>query len=160
MKHGVLVQIAFACAAVVIVGAGPSYAETGKPIEIHKATGSFDVKLTPAGSADAPISSMTFDKVFHGDLEATSAGRMLAVRNAANGSAAYVAMERVTGTLAGRQGAFAMQQNGSMTKDGQSLAVSVVPGSGVDGLTGLSGTMDIIVHGDRHDYIFHYTLPD
>jgi len=129
-------------------------------METHKATGSFDVKLTPIGPADAPISSMTFDKVFHGDLEATSSGQMLAVRNAANGSAAYVAMERVTGTLAGRYGAFAMQQNGSMTKDGQSLSVSVVPGSGVDGLTGLSGTMEIIVLGGKHDYVFHYSLPN
>ncbi len=129
-------------------------------METRKATGRFDVKLTPVGPADAPISSMTFDKVFHGDLEGTSTGQMLAVRNAANGSAGYVAMERVTGTLAGRHGAFAMQQNGSMTKDGQSLAVSVVPGSGVEGLTGLSGTMEIFVQGGTHDYVFHYTLPE
>jgi hypothetical protein len=144
----------------VMAGAGSTYAETGKSMDARKAMGSFEVKLTPVGPADAPIAGMTFDKVFHGDLEATSAGQMLAVRNAANGSAGYVAMERVTGTLAGRHGAFAMQQSGSMTKDGQSLSVSVVPGSGVEGLTGLSGTMEIIVHGGKHDYIFHYTLPD
>ncbi len=129
-------------------------------METRKAAGRFDVKLTPVGQADAPISGMTFDKVFHGDLEATSTGQMLAVRNAENGSAGYVAMERVTGTLAGRHGAFAMQQSGSMTKEGQSLSVSVVPGSGVDGLTGLSGTMEIIVQGGKHDYVFHYTLPN
>ena len=105
----------------------------------HEATGRFDVTLTPAGPADAAVSSMTFDKTFHGGLDGTSVGQMLAVRNPANGSAGYVAMERVTGTLAGRHGSFALRQSGSMTTDGQSLSVSVVPGSATGGLAGLSG---------------------
>ena len=126
----------------------------------HEVDGGFDVALTPAGPADAAVSSMIFDKTFHGGLEATSVGQMLAVRNPANGSAGYVAMERVTGTLAGRHGSFALQQSGSMTKDGQSLSVSVVPGSATGDLAGPSGTMEIAVHDGRHDYRLHYSLPD
>jgi hypothetical protein len=152
--------LAFSCSAIANAGAEPDFPEANRSMETHKATGSFDVKMTPVGSPNAPISSMTFDKVFHGDLEATSIGQMLAVRNGTNGSAGYVAMERVTGTLAGRHGTFVLQHSGSMTRSSQALAVSVVPDSGTDGLAGLSGTMEIVVEGGKHDYAFRYTLPD
>ncbi len=135
-------------------------AEVGRVMATQEATGAFDVTLTPTGPADAAVSSMTFDKTFHGGLEATSVGQMLAVRNPANGSAGYVAMERVTGTLAGRHGSFALQQSGWMTRDGESLSVSIVPGSATGDLAGLSGTMEIAVRGGRHEYGLHYSLPD
>lgn len=124
-----------------------------------EATGTFEVRLTPAESGDGPIGTLSIDKTFQGDLQGTSVGQMLAFRTPVEGSAGYVAMERVTGTLAGRHGSFTLQHNGLMDRGAPSLAVVVVPDSGTDGLSGLTGTMEIIVSPGRHDYRFHYRLP-
>ena len=124
------------------------------------ATGDFEVKLTPAGAPDDPVGLMTLDKTFHGDLKATSAGRMLAVRSASvEGSAGYVAMERVTGMLGAKRGSFALHHSGTMDRGQPTLSVTVVPDSGTDELTGIGGIMDIQVEGGRHSYTFHYRLP-
>jgi hypothetical protein len=124
-----------------------------------EAVGTFDVKLTPIGTGNSPIGSMSIEKTFHGDLEGSSLGQMLAFRSDVKGSAGYVAMERVTGTLAGRRGSFTLQHSGSMDKGAQSLTVAVVPDSGTEDLVGLGGTMNIIVDAGKHDYRFRYTLP-
>ncbi|GAB7531047.1 DUF3224 domain-containing protein [Pseudomonas sp. 3A(2025)] len=113
----------------------------------------------PIGAGDAPIGSMSIDKMFHGDLQGVSAGQMLALRSGVEGSAGYVAMERVTATLGGRQGSFTLQHSGLMDKGTQSLTVIVVPDSATGGLLGLTGTMNIVVTPGRHDYEFRYTLP-
>jgi len=84
---------------------------------------------------------------------------MLAVRTAIDGSAGYVAMERVIATLGGRHGSFALQHSGSMDKGAQSLSVTVVPDSATDGLVGLTGSMAIGIDGGRHSYVFKYALP-
>ena len=74
------------------------------------ARGPFDVTLTAQQDAGAPadLGRMTLDKRFHGDLEATSRGQMLTGMTATKGSAGYVAIERVVGTLGGRRGAFVL----------------------------------------------------
>src|SRR5688500_4932870 len=84
-----------------------------------------------------------FDKRFHGDLDATSVVHMLAVGTAVEGSAAYVAVERIAGTLRGRAGSFLMQHNGTMNRGAPSLSLTVVPDSGTDALLGLSGSLAI-----------------
>ena len=127
-------------------------------VEIE-AAGTFDVKLTPTEAGDSPIGSMSIEKTFHGDLKGSSVGQMLAFRSNVKGSAGYVAMERVTGTLGGKQGSFTLQHSGSMDKGAQSLTVTVVPDSGTEELVGLTGTMNIIVDAGKHDYQFRYTLP-
>ena len=124
-----------------------------------QATGNFDITLTPTTPADSPIATMALSKTYHGDLSGKSTGHMLAFRSAVEGSAGYVAMEHVTATLAGRSGSFTLQHNGLMDKGAPSLAVVVVPDSGTEGLTGLTGTLDIIISPGRHDYKFDYTLP-
>ena len=125
----------------------------------QSASGTFEVKITPVEGGDNPIGVMVIDKTFHGDLEGKSAGQMLAVRTAVPGSAGYVAMERVEGRLAGRTGSFALQHSGTMDKGAQSLSVTVVPDSGTGDLAGLTGTMNIVIDGGRHDYTFRYSLP-
>lgn len=125
----------------------------------QSASGTFDVKLTPVETDGNPIGAMLIDKTFHGDLEGKSTGQMLAVRTDIPGSAGYVAMERVEGTLSGRTGTFALQHSGSMNKGAQSLSITVVPDSGTGGLTGLIGTMNIVIEDGRHDYTFKYSLP-
>lgn len=126
----------------------------------HSATGTFDVKLVPLTAPDAPVGAMSIAKTFHGDLEATSAGQMLAVRTPVDGSAGYVAMERVTGTLGGRHGSFALQHSGTMTRGAPSLEVTVVPDSGTDGLAGLTGRLSIDISGGQHHYTLRYALPE
>jgi hypothetical protein len=123
-----------------------------------RATGTFEVKLAPQPIKGELLSRMTIDKRFHGDLEATSNGEMLAAGTAVEGSAGYVAIERVTGTLNGRTGTFALQHSGTMTRGTPSLVVTVVPDSGTGELVGLSGKMNIIIEGKKHLYTFDYSL--
>ena len=129
-----------------------------------RATGSFDVKMTPQAAdekaGDPTIGRMALDKQFHGDLEATSRGQMLAAMTAVKDSAGYVALERVNGTLAGRKGTFALQHGGLMDRGKPSLTIVVVPDSGTEGLEGISGTMTIRIEaGGKHFYDFDYALP-
>jgi len=129
-----------------------------------RATGTFDVKVTPQPSddkGDGAVGRMTLDKQFHGDLEGTSKGEMLTAMTAVKGSAGYVAIERVTGTLRGRKGTFALQHTGVMTRGTPSLTITVVPDSGTDQLAGLGGTMAIVIAADgKHSYELVYTLAD
>ncbi|AWT14993.1 DUF3224 domain-containing protein [Stenotrophomonas maltophilia] len=125
-----------------------------------EARGTFDVTLLPIGGKDSPIGVMSIDKTFLGDLRGSSVGQMLAFRTPVQGSAGYVAMERVTATLAGREGAFTLQHNGVMTRGVPELSVIVVPDYGSEGLLGLTGTLEITISDGRHDYRLQYTLPD
>jgi hypothetical protein len=128
-----------------------------------RASGTFEVKVTPqAGDAtiDGDIGRMSLDKQFHGDLEATSKGLMLAAMTSVKGSGGYVAMERVTGTLKGRSGSFVLQHIGTMTRGVPQMTVSVVPDSGTGQLVGLAGTMTIKIADGKHSYEFDYTLAE
>jgi len=125
-----------------------------------EAHGTFEVDLRPIGGNDGPIAVMSINKTFAGDLHGSSVGQMLAFRTPVQGSAGYVAMERVTATLAGRQGGFTLQHNGLMTRGRPELSVVVVPDSGSEGLLGLSGTLEITISEGRHDYRLVYSLPE
>ena len=125
------------------------------------ATGPFEVKLTPQDDKlDPTLARLIIDKQFHGDLEATSKGTMLSAGTAVKGSAGYVAIELVTGTLHGRTGTFVLQHNATMNRGVPSLSITVVPDSGTGQLTGLTGTMNIIIADGKHSYDFSYTLPE
>jgi hypothetical protein len=101
---------------------------------------------------------MSLDKQFHGDIEGVSKGQMLAVSSQVPGSAGYVAMEWVDGTLHGRKGTFALQHSATMTRGTPQLSITVVPDSGTGELEGLSGTMTIIIADGKHSYEFDYAL--
>jgi hypothetical protein len=129
-----------------------------------RATGAFDVKLNPLPAYDdtpgSTLGRFSVDKQFHGDLEATSKGEMLSAGTSIKNSAGYVAIERVSGTLSGRRGAFVLQHSGTMNRGAQQLSVTVVPDSGTDELIGLTGSLAIIIApGGKHSYEFDYTLP-
>jgi hypothetical protein len=127
-----------------------------------RASGTFEVKLSPQApdneAGEAPLGRMVIDKQFHGDLEAASKGQMLAAGTNVKGSAGYVAMERVNGTLHGHSGTFVLQHSGTMSRGAQQLTVSVVPDSGTGQLEGLAGNMNIIIADGKHSYEFEYTL--
>ena len=124
------------------------------------ASGTFEVKLALQDdkSEDASLGRMTIDKQFHGDLEATSKGQMLTAGTAVQGSAGYVAIEKVSCTLHGHKGSFALQHSGTMTRGEPQLSVTVVPDSGTDQLAGLAGKMTIKIADGKHSYDFEYTL--
>jgi Protein of unknown function (DUF3224) len=121
------------------------------------AAGTFEVKLTPQPD-DSPVGRMTIAKEFHGDLEAASVGQMLASMSEVKGSAGYVAIEKVTGTLHGRAGNFVLQHRGVMNRGAAELSVTVVPDSGAGDLVGMKGSMNIVIEGGKHSYEFDYTL--
>ncbi|NDK40076.1 DUF3224 domain-containing protein [Pseudoxanthomonas gei] len=127
------------------------------------ATGSFEVQMQPQGPGDvgpgSSLGRMSLDKQFNGDLQAVGKGEMLAARSNIPTSAAYVAIERVTGTLHGRGGSFTLVHRGVMTASGQTLSIEVVPDTGTDALAGLTGTLVIRIESGKHYYDFDYGLP-
>lgn len=128
-----------------------------------RAIGNFDVKLHPQPlsdpTADATLGRLSIDKQFRGDLTGTGKGEMLSAGTSRKGSAAYVAIERVSGILHGRTGTFVLQHTGTMTRGEPQLSVTVVPDSGTAQLTGLTGRMAISIDGGKHSYDFDYTVP-
>jgi hypothetical protein len=140
----------------------PPDAPAKEKVVTSHASGTFEVKLTPqaAEDGDAGLGRMSIDKQFHGDLEGTSKGFMLASAAAVvKGSGGYVAMERVTGTLKGHTGTFVLQHSGTMTRGTPTLSVTVVPDSGTGQLEGITGTLTIKIDQGKHSYEFEYTLP-
>ena len=128
-----------------------------------RATGSFEVTINPLEPFNkdqgSNLGRLSIEKIFQGDLEATGKGEMLTGGDPKQGSAGYVAMEQVTGTLHGRKGSFLLQHNGSMARGAQSLSITVVPDSGSGALAGISGAVTIKIEDGRHFYEFDYTLP-
>ena len=126
------------------------------------ARGPFEVTMNVQSSDDpggvSALARMSLDKRFHGDLEATSKGEMLSAGSSVKGSAGYVAIERVSGSLHGRTGTFVLQHSGSMNRGQPELTITVVPDSGTGELTGLAGRMSIQIIDKKHFYELEYTL--
>lgn len=127
-------------------------------------TGTFDVTLgheaLHAAAADTGINRVALSKRYHGALDATGVGEMLAASSATPGSAGYVAMERLSGTLDGRRGTFVLQHAGTMDRGVPTLSVTVVPDSGTDELVGLAGRLAIRIDDGRHFYDFDYAFAE
>ena len=127
------------------------------------AKGTFTVEMKPQtepNTADGvSLGRMSLDKQFKGDLVATGKGEMLTALTPIKGSAGYVAIERVTGTLQGRGGSFIFQHSGTMDQGAQRLSITVVPGSGTGALAGISGAFKINITEGKHFYEFEYSLP-
>ena len=129
-----------------------------------QAKGEFEVKRIPQEELDigggASVGHSRFDKRFRGPLDAASVVHMLAVMSPVPGSGAYVAIERIEGTLNGRRGSFFAQHNGVMDRGKPSLDLTVVPDTGTDGLVGLRGRIAIDIVDGKHFYTFDYDLDD
>jgi hypothetical protein len=128
-----------------------------------KATGTFTVKLNPLdayaqGVDELKLGHLSIDKQFEGDLVGSSKGEMLSAMTSVKGSAGYVAIELVSGTLSGKTGNFVLQHFGIMHEGKNRLILEVVPNSGAGELSGLSGNMTIDIEKGRHDYAFEYEL--
>jgi hypothetical protein len=134
-----------------------------KTLSAH-ANGAFDVKISPLTlseqSADPKLGRMSIEKQYLGELEATAKGEMLTAQSEMKESGVYVAVERVTGTLNGKRGSFAMYHSGVMNRGKPELKITVVPDSGTDELQGLTGKMNIKIDNGKHSYDFEYSLPE
>ena len=152
--------MASALAAGTAVGAGA--ANSGDETMTKHARGEFDVKMAPLASEEHADGNSTgryaLDKRYHGALDAAAKGEMLTGGTAVKGSAGYVAIERVEGTLDGRRGSFLLQHLGRMGRGTQELTITVVPDSGTGELAGLSGQLTIEIESGKHRYAFVYTL--
>lgn len=125
----------------------------------RRATGSFDVKLTPQKTEDKTMGHIVFEKQFRGDLEGTSRGEMFTTETPVQGSAGYVGRERITGVLHGKRGSFVVQHLGTMRGGSFSLRIEIVPDSGTEELTGITGSIKIIIEPDgKHFYELDYEL--
>jgi autotransporter translocation and assembly factor TamB len=135
----------------------------GGNVAAQHASGPFEVKLAPQGTPDkaegSTLARMSLDKQYHGGLEATAKGEMLTAGTNVQGSAGYVAIERVTGTLNGRTGSFVLQHSGTLTRGAATQNITVVPDSGSGQLVGITGKLTVIIEGGKHSYEFEYTLP-
>jgi hypothetical protein len=128
-----------------------------------KISGEFEVSLKPLnsyaeGQDGINLGHMSIDKVFKGELNAISKGEMLSALTSVKGSAGYVAIEYVVGSLSGMSGSFVLQHFGIMDKGKDRLVLEVVPDSGTGDLQGLSGKMAITINDGRHGYDFEYDL--
>jgi hypothetical protein len=139
----------------------PALAQPKEAPAMHHAHGTFTVKVAPLTPAPAEgLSRYSIDKEIHGDLEATTKGEMFSGGNPKSGAAGYVAIEVVTGTLAGKHGGFALQHMATMDANGPKMQVVVVPGSGTGDLKGIAGTFTILIAEGKHSYDLDYTLPE
>ena len=155
-----------ALAGLMLGSIAPAAAQSNKETTVatRHASGTFDVKLNPEANDEGPagasaLGRMAIDKQFHGDLDGASKGSMLTAGTSVKGSAGYVALERVVGTLHGRRGTFVLQHTGTMNRGAPQLSITVVPDSGTDQLVGLAGSMSITIAEGKHSYDFDYTLP-
>jgi hypothetical protein len=129
-----------------------------------RASGTFEVKMnalpTHEGEEGSLLGRRSLDKQYRGDLEATGKGEMLSAGTAVKGSAAYVAIERVHGTLHGKSGSFVIQHVGVMKRGAPELSITVVPDSGTDQLAGLAGTMTITIADGKHTFDLDYSIDE
>jgi hypothetical protein len=139
-------------------------AKSKERVMAFHASGIFEVKLLPQALADSgadpTLGRITIAKTFSGDPQGTSKGEMLTAMTPVTGSAGYVAIERVSGTLQGRSGTFALHHMGTMNRGAPQLLITVVPDSGTGDLVGLAGTLDIKIVDGKHFYTFDYGLPE
>ena len=100
---------------------------------------------------------MTMDKQFVGDLSGQSYGEMLSSIADTDGNAGYVAIERFSGKLDGKEGEFCLMHYGRMEEGKDSLILQVVADTGTLELKGLIGSMAIdIDEAGTHHYEFTY----
>ncbi|CAN7680487.1 DUF3224 domain-containing protein [Pseudoduganella sp. LjRoot289] len=147
----------------------PAQAQTGPEAgpaigpEAGRVGGKFEITVAPAAppihEGRTAVARMLLYKQYFGDLQATGKGEMLTARTDTKGSAAYVAIERITGTLAGRKGSFVVQHAGSMRGGASDLKVGIVPDSGSGELAGISGQMSLKQVERQHYYEMDYVLP-
>jgi hypothetical protein len=129
-----------------------------------QARGTFEVEAErhpPYDTAPgATIGRTSLTKVFQGDVVGTSTVEMLSAVSEVHGSAGYVAIERIDGSVHGRAGSFVVQHNGIMTRGAPELSITIVPDSGTGELAHIAGAMKIDIVDGAHHYTLDYTFAE
>lgn len=129
---------------------------------MQRAGGPFEITIIPAGPPEkegrTATARMELEKRYTGALDASGKGSMLTAVSNTQGSAAYVAIERVSGTLAGRKGSFVLQHAGTMRGGSSQATITIVPDSGTEELSGISGSLALSVVDGKHAYLLDYVL--
>jgi hypothetical protein len=137
---------------------------TPRELAMH-ANGHFDVTLTPQQADNPPargagLARLSIDKRYHGSIDGTAQGEMLAIGDGKQ-HGAYVAIEKVTATLDGRRGSFALVHRAALSQGSpEHWEILVVPESGTEQLAGIRGTLTITIRDGKHFYELRYTLPE
>jgi hypothetical protein len=96
-------------------------------------------------------------RTFSGDLEGQSTAEIMIAKS--EGGGGYIGHDRVTGSLAGKAGAFVFQHGGIMGPDGISNTGTIVPGSGTEELAGLKGEGTMLADEQgNHTFTLEYSL--
>lgn len=159
----VALRIIVPAIAAALTAVAPAIAPAAAETAMRHAKGPFDVATKPVeqdASDGSTLGRFSLDKVYRGALDAVGKGQMLTVGTEVPGSAAYVATERVTGTLDGKAGSFALVHRGVMRGQDASMAIDIVPDSGSGALKGITGRLIITVVEGKHQYELEYTLPE
>jgi hypothetical protein len=153
------VVFAALCLAVIATAAGA--AKEPEPMPTRRATGSFTVKMRPPDAKPSgEFALLRLDKQFDGALKGTSVVEMVASNAGDQPAGGYVALERFTGALDGREGTFVLQHSGTMSPGAMHIDVLVTPGSGTGALAGIEGRLAIRIEGKQHFYDLDYALPE
>ena len=151
--------ISAVCLAAMLLPTGLAQKKEGAAMQ--HAEGEFTIAMKPLTPAPADgLTRFSINKMIHGDMEATTKGEVFAGGDYTKGTAGYVAIEVVTGSLEGKQGSFALMQMATMDASGPQLTAKVVPGSGTGALAGISGTFTMDPSGGRHRWTLEYVLPE
>ena len=105
------------------------------------------VKLTRAKVSQA----------YEGDLSGEGSAEFL-MSHAANGTASFVGIELITGTLSGKTGSFIIQHVGTYDSNGACSTWAVLPDSGTGELIGISGQDTYAAIGETVDMPFSYEI--
>lgn len=124
--------------------------------------GTFDLNFSGEAAHDVvervALSRARIDKVFHGTITGTSVAHMLACNTGVEKSAGYVAIERIHGTIDGREGTFCVLHIGVMDRGARGLTVRIVPDSGTGELRGIRGEMTLRIEDNKHHYRIEYAF--
>ena len=101
----------------------------------------------PAADAAVPKLTVACDTAtISGEIEGEAVDRWL-MSYAADGTARFVGLTLVTGTVAGRTGSFVLRHDGRYDADGLHADYTVVPGSGTGELSGITGEGTVVHTG-------------
>lgn len=111
----------------------------------------------PAADAPAPKTTLARDTAtIAGQIEGHVEDRWL-MSYAGDGTARFVGLTHVTGTVAGRTGTFVLQHMGRFDAEGLNSDFTVVPGSGTGDLAGITGGGTFVYTGPAGEPT-HYTF--
>jgi len=103
----------------------------------------------------AKLTRATVAQVYQGAISGEGLVEFL-MAHAADATAQFVGMERVTGSIAGRSGSFVIQHVGTYDSRGARSSWSIVPGSGSGELLGITGKGSYVATSKTVPVTFSY----